>query len=921
MIPRTVKTIYEGAGVKGIKRAPKEVLERIAGKLNAVSDSRMRSKGMTPASMALEPRYTSNIQDVHAAITTGKATRPRVVMRDGEAFLVLHRGVSSGGKQALSGSKYQGKWADVAQAPGFPASTHRGVAKIFAGDSPTKLRKQRSAVIAKSKSILEDPGSREYLHPNDRAYHEEVAAISRGGIKRSPDLKPSSRGKMRMKKPRPNIGAYLLPESKIDSAWVRPQSVFGPEWEVRHPQVGDHLVRNKKYYSAKLRLREFSALRKRIRVEWRPRAVGDPISIGRVASMKLGGREIGRIESTGLGQIKWSEIDPRFRGMGLATKMYGEAMKKAPRGRIVSDNAQYAGGAAIWNKLQRNKGYKIRENPKVEGSYDFDGIASIDQRPLFIGRINPAARSKNLSAKLRLRELAEKFHLPYSVAKKAINKIKGQGVSIVRVRNQPSNVGYRGWEDVPVAKIERGSNRSPFADLLHEAGHVNAGHLGSKIGSKSGVSERSAELLKVAEGYYPRAHHESSDDILNAARGVLLREKQANRAAGKILKSSGAPPEQISAFAKEQRKNFRTYRKNAWRHAVAGERIKNSSATESAAMGFLQKRAERRGVIPSEGALRSARDTVQRQIRSNPINRGLGDRSFNESFNVDGTSGILPLTISEAKKIHKNTSKLWRVQEYSAKLRLRELAAKPAISMSLSTARNVLGRLKAKNALHSGAPLSAVRNSGAAPAQGAFYSTVENKVFVPKGAQPLSQKALQAMARHSQALRNTPLASSLHEHGHAADHLSKRAISVANKPTLYRQTNKLAQRQRIVGKLEKRANVNVLKEIQKSGTPEEVKDWKRWANRQMHVYRNSFMQGLHERINDVSAIDRSLKVGNPLKLGETIPLAPLKEMPLSYKRGLLQEYPHLRKSATQLERLAEAKLRLRELASLFVAVD
>jgi len=258
MIPRTVKTIYEGAGVKGIKRAPKEVLERIVGKLNAVSDSRMRSKGMTPANMALEPRYTSNIQDVHAAITTGKATRPRVVMRDGEAFIVLHRGVSSGGKQALSGSKYQGKWGDVAQAPGFPASTHRGVAKIFAGDSPTKLRKQRSAVIAKSKSILEDPGSREYLHPNDRAYHEELAAISRGGIKRSPDLKPSSRGKMRLKKPRPNIGTYLLPESEIDSAWVRPQSVFGPEWEVRHPQVGDHLVRNRKYFTAKLRLREFA---------------------------------------------------------------------------------------------------------------------------------------------------------------------------------------------------------------------------------------------------------------------------------------------------------------------------------------------------------------------------------------------------------------------------------------------------------------------------------------------------------------------------------------------------------------------------------------------------------------------------------------------------------------------------------------
>ena len=91
--------------------------------------------------------------------------------------------------------------------------------------------------------------------------------------------------------------------------------------------------------------------------------------------------------------------------MGLATKMYGEAMKQAPRGRLVSDNAQFDGGYAIWNRLQRNKGYKIRENPKADGAED--GFLSRDKRPLFIGRINPAAtKQSNLSAKLRLRELA-----------------------------------------------------------------------------------------------------------------------------------------------------------------------------------------------------------------------------------------------------------------------------------------------------------------------------------------------------------------------------------------------------------------------------------------------------------------------------------------------------------------------------------
>ena len=131
-----------------------------------------------------------------------------------------------------------------------------------------------------------------------------------------------------------------------------------------------------------------------------------------------GFNEIGRIDTTDSsivdwqkqklatrGQIKHAWIDPKFRGMGLATKMYGEAMKQAPRGRLVSDNAQFDGGYAIWNRLQRNKGYKIRENPKADGADD--GFLSRDKRPLFIGRINPAARKQsNLSAKLRLRELA-----------------------------------------------------------------------------------------------------------------------------------------------------------------------------------------------------------------------------------------------------------------------------------------------------------------------------------------------------------------------------------------------------------------------------------------------------------------------------------------------------------------------------------
>ena len=249
--------------------------------------------------------------------------------------------------------------------------------------------------------------------------------------------------------------------------------------------------------------------------------------------------------------------------------------------------------------------------------------------------------------------------------------------------------------------------------------------------------------------------------------------------------------------------------------------------------------------------------------------------------------------------------------------RLRELA-QPPLAMSLSTAKKVLGPLKSKNAIHSDAPLSLVRSDKPWHSS-AFYHPGSNEIVVPK--QPKAGlAATDAFLRDSadptwKSSPDTSVASSLHEHGHAADHLGKRAIDVANKPTLYRKTDDFAQRQRIMLKLEKRANVNVLRQIQKSGTPEEVAGWKKWANRQMHSYRNSFMQGLHERIDD----NRSLKLGEGSSL-------PLKKMPLSYKRELLQKYPHLRKSATQLQAAREPKefmnikTRIKELAAKAEAV-
>ena len=149
---------------------------------------------------------------------------------------------------------------------------------------------------------------------------------------------------------------------------------------------------------------QFSALRKRISVRW----------TGNKAQMTL--RKVGMIggiETKG-GKNSWVWIDPKYRGMGLGTKMYGEAMRQAPKGRLASDNAVLEGGEAIWNKLARSKGYRVREN----ASWPADGgiVAVKEKRPIFVGRITPKA----------VREFSELTPLAKSVWRHYYGKLKKQ---------------------------------------------------------------------------------------------------------------------------------------------------------------------------------------------------------------------------------------------------------------------------------------------------------------------------------------------------------------------------------------------------------------------------------------------------------------------------------------------------------------
>jgi hypothetical protein len=130
-----------------------------------------------------------------------------------------------------------------------------------------------------------------------------------------------------------------------------------------------------------------------------------------------------------------------------------------------------------------------------------------------------------------------------------------------------------------------------------------------------------------------------------------------------------------------------------------------------------------------------------------------------------------------------------------------------------------------------------------------------------------------------------PIGTSLHEHGHAADSILPRAGQAMGKRAKrlgsamasgdFDAADRLGKGMgRVALRAERRANQNVLKQIQTHGTGEEVKAWKQWANKQMkHGYRNSMYQAA------------SAEVG-----ADT----------LAKKKALLREMPMLRSKFTNL---------------------
>jgi predicted acetyltransferase len=123
----------------------------------------------------------------------------------------------------------------------------------------------------------------------------------------------------------------------------------------------------------------------------------------RVYKMMLGDKRIGsvKVEQRFTNPHDWkvidSEVIPKFRGMGLGKKMYGEVMKDMPGGNLASDITLSTAAAKIWEAMGRKPGYTLAKGKQGVRKTNFEilgkehgkmpGIASMDSRPLYRARL------------------------------------------------------------------------------------------------------------------------------------------------------------------------------------------------------------------------------------------------------------------------------------------------------------------------------------------------------------------------------------------------------------------------------------------------------------------------------------------------------------------------------------------------------
>ncbi|MBU1173505.1 MAG: hypothetical protein KKD44_28390, partial [Proteobacteria bacterium] len=86
----------------------------------------------------------------------------------------------------------------------------------------------------------------------------------------------------------------------------------------------------------------------------------------KVWEMLFKGKPIGRISTSTESQVGrvGSEIEEKFRGLGLGKKMYGEVMRRMPEGKMYSDLVVSPEASRVWESLGKRKGITLEKAPE-----------------------------------------------------------------------------------------------------------------------------------------------------------------------------------------------------------------------------------------------------------------------------------------------------------------------------------------------------------------------------------------------------------------------------------------------------------------------------------------------------------------------------------------------------------------------------
>jgi hypothetical protein len=102
--------------------------------------------------------------------------------------------------------------------------------------------------------------------------------------------------------------------------------------------------------------------------------------------MKLGDEVVGHVTTKGR-QVSLSEIAPKFRGMGLGKKMYGEVMRRMPKQQMASDTLMTDASTRVWRGMPGRGGYTMMRNPKLQVAFDQPG--TLRGKPVTFHRVRP----------------------------------------------------------------------------------------------------------------------------------------------------------------------------------------------------------------------------------------------------------------------------------------------------------------------------------------------------------------------------------------------------------------------------------------------------------------------------------------------------------------------------------------------------